>query len=92
MNREAAALVLVILTVIAVIGLNYLLIQSVRSTARRTDRNTLKRLLDAAKNPFQTSDRDLDTLAELVEKLSGRPAPGAENDPPPGNIDKEDQV
>jgi Tfp pilus assembly protein PilX len=92
MSRETAALILVILTLLAVVGLNYLLIQSVRSTARRSDHGTLRKLLKTAPNPFREADRDLDTLAELVETLSTQKEPAADTTLHRSNIDKEDQV
>ena len=75
MSEPGVLIFLVILTVIAAILLNLLLIASVRSSAKRTDAKTLKQMLKSVRSPFQSTDGDLDELAKLVENLKNQQQP-----------------
>ena len=69
MSDTGAMIILVILTVIAAILLNLLLVASVRSSARRTDGKTLRQMVRSIRSPFQSTDADLEELANLIEKV-----------------------
>jgi len=75
MSEPGVLIFLVILTVIAAILLNLLLIASVRSSAKRTDAKTLRQMLKSVRSPFQSTDGDLDELAKLVENLKNQQQP-----------------
>ena len=80
MSETGAMIILVVLTVIAAILLNLLLVASVRSSARRTDGKTLRQMVRSIRNPFQSTDADLDELAELMEKVKRENQPSEQID------------
>ena len=75
MSEPGVLIFLVILTVIAAILLNLLLIASVRSSAKRNDAKTFRQMLKSVRSPFQSTDGDLDELAKLVENLKNQQQP-----------------
>lgn len=75
MSEPGALVILVILTVIAAVLLNLLLIASVRSSAKRTDVKTIRQLMRSIRTPFKSTDSDLDELANLVEKVKNKNKP-----------------
>ena len=79
MSDPGTLVLLVVLTVIAALLLNLLLIASVRTNARRTDAKTLGQMLKAVRNPFQSADADLDELASLVDKVRPKDPPSSQD-------------
>lgn len=80
MSDTGTMIILVILTVIATILLNLLLVASVRSSARRTDGKMLRQMVRSIRSPFQSTDADLDELADLIEKVKKDNNPSEQTD------------
>ena len=66
-------LLLILLTLVAVVLINILLIASVQSHARNSSTKPLKKLLTSIQEPFRSDDGELAELANLVAKLNPLP-------------------
>jgi type II secretory pathway pseudopilin PulG len=68
MNDTPSLILVVILTILAAVVVNLLMLANVRTNAKRNSGRIISKMLKAAREPFKQTDTELEELSILVKK------------------------